>query len=558
MARIAGLTVAALLLAGAAGPCWGGLPGKDATPRASLGVSSQLYVVRHDRWSDADELGYRNFIAAIGESVCDSVDACLHSDANPYRDSDPPDHKFVSDCAELPYILRFYYAWKNGLPFSYVSGVASLDRGSDDERYSHLGNKVTARTDVPSGVMTGYEIIDRIRGTVSSASYRIDPDSDSPLAPDFYSPAIAPGSIRPGTVLYDPSGHVAIVYRVDRDGRVHCFDAHTDYSLTQMVFDLRFARAKPGEGAGFKNWRPIRLVGAGDVDGSLRGGRIRTARNAEIPDFSDEQYYGNGARPAEAKWADGVFTLNAEKLDYYDYVRARLAGGQLVFNPLREVRETVQSICWDLHYRVAAVNLAVAAGIAQKPEPRRLPRNIYGTSGEWEVYSTPSRDARLKTVFKALRDTVRRFVEMNKRGDARHLSYSGNDLVGDMLTAYENATQYCKIDYRRSDGSSVTLSYEDVRKRLFAMSFDPYHSPERRWGATDPAELSTSTDDAVKSVWYAGEQGLRNQIDRTYDARMDFTIDQLRTSGPGRGAADPPDTDVQGYLERARDGGAKN
>ena len=83
------------------------------------------------------------------------------------------------------------------------------------------------------------------------------------------------------------------------------------------------------------------------------------------------------------------------------------------------------------------------------------------------------------------------------------------------------------------------------------MSFDPYHCPELRWGATDPAELSTCPDGDTKREWYDAEQNLRNQIDRTYDARMDFTLTELRTPGPGRGTTAAPDTDVRGYLERA-------
>jgi hypothetical protein len=509
---------------------------------------SSLYVVRHDQWTVEDELGYRKFIQAIGESECNTLDACLRSDANPFRDSDPPGHQFVSDCAHLPYILRFYYAWKRALPFSYESEVSARTSSSDD-RYSRYGNKVMARTDVPGGVMTGYEIIARISAAVSSASYRIHPDADGPLAPDFYSPALDPKSFVPGTVIYDPAGHVAIVYRVDPDGRVRFFDAHTDNSLTQMVYDLRFARERPAVGAGFKNWRPVKLVDAKRMpDGTLTGGHIEMARNADIPDFSDEQYYGNGKRPSDENWAAGTFTLGGETMDYYDYVRAKLAGGTLRFDPINEVRETAWSICSDLKYRVQTVDRAVRAGVADRPEPDRLPRNIYGTQGVWETYSTPSRDARLKTAFKALRDMVQRFVEMRRNGDTKHLSYAGTDLAGDLLSTYDRVAQFCRTAYTRSDGSIVPLGYEEARRRLFAMSFDPYQCPERRWGADDAAELSTCRDDEAKQAWYAAEQDLRNQLDRNYDARMDFTLKELQQPGPGKGVPLQPDTDVRRYL----------
>lgn len=516
-----------------------------SSPVAQAHDSPNLtYSVGSDRWSAADERDYAAFIAAIGESECATLNDCLHSPANKFFGTDPPDRKFESDCADLPYVLRFYFAWKRGLPFSYVAAVNPSDGSSGDIRYSRAGNKVSERADVAGG-RNAMEIIERIRAGISSATYRIHPSTDGPLTPDLYSPAIRPGSIRPGTVVYDPAGHVAIVYRVDPDGRVHSFDAHTDFTLTQMTFDVRFARMRPSHGAGFKNWRPIRLLGAMRTpDGSLRGGHIEIARNKDIADFSTEQFYGTGPRPSDADWASGKFALNGETLDFYDFVRARLAGGALVFHPVREVGEMTASLCNDLQYRAAAVDLGSA--MADRPHPARLPRNIYGTDGDWEMFSTPSRDARLKTAFKYLRDTVQRFVEMDRAGDRRHLSYNGDDLPGDLMKVYMRAANACTIRYHRSDGSVVAMSFEQARTRLFALSFDPYHCPERRWGATDATELATCTDSADKRAWYDAEQDLRNQIDRTYDARMDFSLAEL--TKPGRGNGAPPDTDVRSYL----------
>ena len=50
----------------------------------------------------------------------------------------------------------------------------------------------------------------------------------------------------------------------------------------------------------------------------------------------------------------------------------------------------------------------------------------------------------------------------------------------------------------------------------------------------------------MKQAWYEAEQRLRNQIDRAYEARMDFSLRELQ-AGAG-GAAAPPDTDARGYL----------
>jgi len=520
-------------------------------PGAAAAADTSLYVVRYDHWTPEDERGWRDFIAGLGETDCHTVDQCLHDPANPFRASDPPGTVFVSDCSDLPYLLRFYYAWKRGLPFSYADEVMPNGAASD-ERYSRNGNRVVSRHTIPSGVLSGMAIIAQMEDAVSTATYRIHPDLDAPVVPDFYSPAIDPASIRPGTVLYDPNGHVAIVTKVDAKGRVFYMDAHPDYSITHVFYDLRFTRAVPGAGAGFKNWRPQVLMDATrQADGSLTGGHIELPANAALPDFSVEQFFGNGTRPADADWATGTFTLNGETMDYYDYVRAKLAGGKLAFDPAAEVHDMVLSNCSDLHYREQAVEVALAAGIERHAEPERLPPNIYGTEGDWETYSTPSRDARLKTAFKELRDTVERFVTMYETGD-KHLTYAGSDLVGDLIATYQRDTASCRVDYTRSDGSRIGFTYEDARKRLFAMSFDPYQCVELRWGAADAAELATCRDDAQKRAWYAAEQNLRNQIDRTYEARMDFTLAELNAPGPGKGVAAAPDTDVLAYLQSRR------
>ncbi|HWD26515.1 MAG TPA: hypothetical protein VG387_05080 [Rhizomicrobium sp.] len=535
---------AALLLAAAA----------DSEPAPVVTITpehdpSTYYVVRTDRWTAADERGFGEFITSIGDSDCRTVDQCLHGPGNPFRASDPDGIYFRSDCADLPYVLRFYYAWKRGLPFAYVSDVEPRGH-TRDIRYTARGNAVAERVTLSGGdPVSGYAIIDTLREAVSSATFRIHPELEEPLEQDFYSPAITAQSIRPGTVIYDPNGHLATVYRVDPDGRIHYIDAHPDNELTRGFYDLRFVRASPGMGAGFKNWRPIQLAGATrHADGTYSGGHAVLAANSAIKDFSVEQFFGNGAQPDDDRdWQGGTFTLNGEAMDYYDYVRARLAGGKLEFDPLKEVRDMVDSNCADLHYRADAVVLAIKAGEMNEPQPKALPPNIYGTEGEWEVYSSPSRDARLKTAFKELRDDAGRFMAMYRSGDPK-LKYAGNNLAVDMLTAYDRQAAACKIAYQRTDGSWIGFGYEDARRRLFAMSFDPHHCVERRWGATDPKELATCSDGALKRAWYAAEQPLRNQLDRTYDIQMGFTLDGLQAHVPGSGVAQPPDTDVRTFL----------
>jgi hypothetical protein len=522
----------------------------EPTPQEILTASGKNYpaapyVLKSDHWSETDEKEYAAFIAELGESGCATVNKCLHDPRNPFRGSDPPGLVFGADCADLPYYLRFYFAFKRGLPFSFAAEVAPRGH-TRDMRYTAAGNRVELRLN-PAGY-NGYAILDFLRDAVSSATYRIHPELEAPQPQDFYSPAVNPKAIHAGTVIYDPNGHLATVWKVERNGRIHYFDAHPDKSVTRGFYDVRFVRSSPGMGAGFKNWRPQSLVGGKkQPDGSYKGGAIVLAANNDIADFSLEQYFGTGPRPAEDRdWNSGSFKLGTEVVNYYDFVRGQMAGGTLSFDPVREVADMVDSNCADLHYRGDAVDLAIAAGLHKHAEPDRLPPNIYGTEGEWEEYSTPSRDARLKTAFKELIDSAKRFLWMAQHNDPK-LAYKGKNLAGDMLDAYDSHAAQCQISYLRSNGSKVSFGYKEARRRLFDLSFDPYQCPERRWGAKGD-ELATCPDGKTKAAWYDAEKYLRNQIDRAYDARMDFSRDELKTPGPGKGVSVPPETDVRGWL----------
>jgi hypothetical protein len=208
----------------------------------------------------------------------------------------------------------------------------------------------------------------------------------------------------------------------------------------------------------------------------------------------------------------------------------------------------MQMLCDDLRERVAAVDLAVKAGFPRRPQPPKLPNNIYSTSGDWEVYSTPSRDARLKTSFEELRDEIARFLAMAKT-DSKLLSYAGADLRRDLEQVYRDEASACAITYTRTDGTPQVIGYKDAVRRLFHMSFDPYHCVERRWGATDAAELRSCPDGPDKQAWYVAEGRLRNQLTRTYGEPMGWTLAQLQDKSLDIGFDDPPEVDVEQVLE---------
>lgn len=541
---------------------------------STVASAATYWPITRTEWTLQDEQAYSNFVSALGRSKCSSFDQCIHSSANMYRGEDPPNSNFYSDCADLPYMLRAYFAWRNGLPMSVATPIVPADptetRNGEkpDLRYTSGGNKAKDRADfisiqdqygrtlIPLGLPT----LKSIRDGISSASYRMSPDARENqvlvgrepmvrVGSDFYSVSISRGSVRPGTVIYDPAGHVAVVYSVENDGRVLYMDAHPDDSITRGTFGKKFVRARPAMGAGFKNFRPVRLVGAQrDQGGNYVGGAMVMYPLSRLPDYDLTQYYGTNRGET---WNKGTFVINGKTVDYYDWVRRRLAKGDLRVRPLDELKNSLTALCGDLKDRVTSVQTALDAGIDQRPHPDRLPENIFTTSGDWEAYATSSRDARLRSSFVEMMDSVRKMVDRARAGD-REIDYNGSNLKRDLLAVYDAESRACKISYRKSDGSSQTLSLDDVRQRLFSLSFDPYLCVERRWGATSAAELRSCRDGRDKQAWFAGEQRLRNQLDRTAEVKMGFSIEELRAKAAGSGVDQAPSVDVRAYLQSVK------
>jgi hypothetical protein len=515
--------------------------------------TGKAWKVYKESWTLADEDGYSEFVQTIGRSDCISLESCLKSDANPYRsDVDP---SLPGDCADMAYVLRAYYAWKNGLPFSYQNAMRTADRSRQDIRYSTQGNVVAGRRQILNLVSDAPNFLRRIGGEVSTAMFRTHPETGGGRRfDDFYPVKISRESVRPGVIAYDIYGHVGIVYDILENGRILVVASHPDNTVTRSAYGPNFMRSKPALGAGLKAWRPIRVANAQrNSDGSLSGGRLQAASNDQLKLYSLEQYFGNVPHPSNV-WHYGEFSYNGRTLKYYDYVRRKLASPDFRYDPVDELRFGLQTICGSLKARKTAVDYAVLAQMHLRPHPQKLPANIYGTYGEWEKYSTPSRDARLKVSFIELRRDMQRLVEDTNAG-SDGVQYDGDDLPGDLWAAFNEEKNACTFTYWRSDKTRVRLNLAHAMERLFDMSFDPYHCPERRWGANG-AELETCSDDETKDRWYNAQRFLRYQAERTYDVRMDFTLDELKppmVAKPeegGLGVEAPADADIRAYLSR--------
>jgi hypothetical protein len=285
-------------------------------------------------------------------------------------------------------------------------------RTRTDFRFNSAGNRITGRHDLidrGSG-LAAPAILAEIHDHVSSATYRTDAAQSGGVMPDFYAPKIQPGSIRSGTVLYDINGHVAIVYAVESDGRVLYMSADPDATVTRSVYGAQFGQGSAALGGGFKNFRPVKLVGATLKNGAYVGGRLAIAANSDIADFSLEQYRGNKA-DATGDGPDAMFYYRDAPVDLFQYVRGAMSGGTYVFDPVYELKAGIDKLCQSLQERSKYVDAAIQAGIDKKNEPDFLPGNIYASENEeWEAYATPSRDASLKNSFSQLYVDLMKFI----------------------------------------------------------------------------------------------------------------------------------------------------
>jgi hypothetical protein len=506
------------------------------------------WKITKTEWTAADEKGFGDFLKKLAASDCDTTVKCMQSAANIFRDTDPPGMWYHADCGKWVYQLRAYYASKNGLPFSFVEYITG---SGADLRFSAGGNAPKSRhdlVDMGNGIPLP-DAMKRIWNRVWTATYRMDPGVDFSTQQDFYSPKLAPGAIRPGTAIYNITGHAVIVYDVTEDGRVLYIDAHPDESVRRSAYGPQFGQSPQKLGGGFKNFRPIKLVGATkQADGSYIGGKIVLASNEEIPDYSVEQYTGN----APGTRADGVhakFVYNGVNLGLFEYVRASLSGGKYNFNPTYELTASLRVLCDEVKERVIQVAMAESSGVSRKAHPGLLPGNTASTSNaEWEEHSSLPADARLRNSAGMLFKGMEQVVEAWQKHDLR-IAFDGAGLPEALEKIYETESKVCQIAYTNSEGKKVLLTLDQVILRLSAISFDPYHCIERRWGAQSAEEMASCKDDETKTRWYNAEQRLRNHSEASHYERPTLTLTDLDNKAPGSGTDTWPAVHIEALID---------
>ena len=378
------------------------------------------------------------------------------------------------DCADLPFFLRAYFAWKLGLPVGY----SACSRGTATSPPRCSGWHSNLAPDSPPGADDTAAFLQFVRRDVGwgvhSGTARTPAADDNS---DLYPTRIATGSIRPGTVYADPYGHTLVVVgripqSADGGGLLLAVDAQPDLTVARKRFwrgNFLFSVDPKLGGAGFKNFRPI-------VE---RGGKLQRLSNAEIEhdstlaDYSLEQY------------ADGVD-------GFYDHMDEMLSPEPL--DPERAFRQMIDALDEQTGARVRSVAngedyVAKNKGTIAMPEGAA----IFETQGAWEDYATPSRDLRLLIAIDVVRDFPARIARQPERFALAPGSKPADvERALEELLAKEAAAR--SFTYRRSDGSDQTLALADVIARAPALevAYNPNDCVEVRWGAAKGSDEAAS------------------------------------------------------------------
>jgi hypothetical protein len=387
------------------------------------------------------------------------------------------------DCADLPYFLRAYFAFKMGLPFGY-SNCSRGGGGQPPKCYqwfsisklaagnASAGSEASAPAGAKRGLAMSFAQYLRSTGdAVHSASARTLAADDST---DYYPVPLTQDSLRPGVTYVDPFGHVLVISKriaqtKDRAGVFLAVDAQPDGTVARKRFwrgNFLYVQDTSLGSPGFKRFRPVVRA----PEGGLR--RLSNAEIAKNPQYGD-------------------FTLEPSKLDveaFYDKMDDVMSPAPL--DPVRAMTEAITSLEEQVKTRVTSVENGRKFQLSGKGEAS-MPDGaaIFETSGAWEDFATPSRDLRLLIAI----DVVRGFPDRVARRPERYAMPAGKSVEAvkaELQSVLNSELASRKFSYPRSDGSPWTLAVKDVVDRVSSleMAYNVNDCVELRWGATEKSE----------------------------------------------------------------------
>jgi hypothetical protein len=423
------------------------------------------------------------------------------------------------DCADLPYFLRAYFAFKMGLPFGYTKctrggagegpkchawwNIQNLEpppapEPPPEQRIASPAvmemfrpaaampapvpptaapptNRLAALKRLGLAAGFGEYLRSAVADGVHSGSGRTALSDDNT---DYYPVPLKEETLRPGTVYVDPYGHVLVVARrvsqsEDAAGLFLAVDAQPDGTVARKRFwrgNFLFAQDPALGGPGFKRFRPI----VRDKNGGLR--RLTNAEIAKDPQYGD-------------------FSLDQAQVSiegFYDRMDDVMSPAPL--DPLRAIKEAIAALEEQVKARVTSVENGRKFQTSGRSDAT-MPDGpaIFETTGAWEDFATPARDLRLLIAI----DVVRTFPDRVVRRPERYAmpkDKSVADVKAELEGVLGSELSARKFSYTRSDGSAWTLALKDVLDRAgeLEMAYNLNDCVELRWGAPAKSEEAST------------------------------------------------------------------
>jgi hypothetical protein len=368
------------------------------------------------------------------------------------------------DCADNPFFLRAYFAWKLGLPFGYhVCDRGSL--GHNPKAGQWITNETPSTKNHPT--LAFNDFLRRVMDGVHSGTARTALDDENS---DYYPVLLERGALRPGTVFADPYGHTLIIVSWvpqtnDHPGLLLSVDAQPDGTVGIKRFwkgNFLFNTSEVVGEPGFKAFRPISM-------------------NKDVPCLMP-----NNALTASAGFVH--FSLQQRKMnnDVFYHTMERLINPKPL-DPETALLDLIQALHEQLIVRVTSVAngeayLKLHPG-AVIPMPSSA-AGIFQGGGQWENFSTPNRDLRLLIAMDAVLDFPDLVVRSPEDFNISRL-VSTEQVKNKLQSILDQKVSKLSITYTRSNGSLQKLTVGEILKRrdTFEMAYNPNDGIEIRWGA---------------------------------------------------------------------------
>ncbi|HBL76359.1 MAG: hypothetical protein A2W90_08470 [Bacteroidetes bacterium GWF2_42_66] len=373
------------------------------------------------------------------------------------------------DCADNPFFLRAYFAWKLGLPFGYhVCDRGYLGRNPNTGQW--ITNETSGSKTHP--ILAFNSFLRRVMDGVHSGTARTSLDNENS---DYYPVSLHHGALRPGTVYADPYGHTLILISwmpqtSDHPGMLLSVDAQPDGTVGIKRFwkgNFLFNTSEVVGEPGFKTFRPISL---NDGTPLLMQNKALTNSAGFIP-FSLQQ------RKMEA--------------DVFYHTMERLINPKPL-DPEDALLDLIRALHEQLMVRITSVANGEAYFKSHPGTVIPMPSNaagVFQTGGQWENFSTPNRDLRLLIAMDAVLDFPDRIVRTPEDFDISSFT-SPEQVKKKLQTILDEKVSELSISYTRTDGSLQKLTIKEIlaRRDAFEMAYNPNDGVEIRWGAPENSD----------------------------------------------------------------------